>query len=91
MCVLLYIDEVDWRINPHDTMYKYFFANLHNSNNDNESSSSSTTDVQSQNKRRRIHDIQPPNKRPRIHDIQPQNDPNSFDFVDDMSVDKEVL
>lgn len=79
MCVLLYIDEVDWRINPHDTIYKYFFANLHNSNNDNESSSSSTTDAQRPYKRRRIHDIQPP------------NDPNSFDFVNDMSVDKEEL
>ena len=41
--------------------------------------------------RRLIHDIQTTKKSPRIHDIQPQNDPNSFDFEDDMSVDKEEL
>ena len=34
LCVLLYIDEVDWRVSPHDTMYKYFYPNLHNSNNE---------------------------------------------------------
>lgn len=54
--MLLVIDEVDWRVSPHDTMYKYFFDNL-NANTNTESSS--TTITNAQDKRRRIHDVNP--------------------------------
>ena len=52
--VLLVISEVDWRINPHDTMYKYFFDTV-NENTDAESLTQEN--LNTQNKRRRIHDV----------------------------------
>ena len=76
--MLLVVSEVDWRINPYDTIYRYFFDTM-NEGTDDESSSSSSINTAN---RRRIHDVK--YKRRRIHDVFEFKDDDDMNDVDDL-------